>query len=168
MRTRRLYHAVRVALRGCAGRSDYRVVHISIQSNHLHVLVEADHKQALARGMQGLAISASKRINAALGRARGTVFPVRYHATVVATPTQARNALAYVLNNWRRHHADAGAPWRVDPFSSAWQFAGWSQPHGHGAPKEPLPVVAAQTWLLSEGWSRAGPIHLDEVPGRFG
>lgn len=24
-------------------------------------------------------------------------------------------------------------------------------------------MVAAQSWLLSEGWSRAGPIHLDEV-----
>jgi hypothetical protein len=31
-----------------------------------------------------------------------------------------------------------------------------------GRPRE---VVAPHSWFLREGWSRAGPIHLDEVPG---
>jgi REP element-mobilizing transposase RayT len=165
LRRRFAYRAVRAALFTCAGRSDYRIVHISIQSNHVHLLVEADSKRALARGMQGFAISAAKRLNRELGRRSGEVFAFRYHATPVTNPTQARNALAYVLNNWRHHRADASAPWRVDPFSSAWAFAGWSQPHGHQPPLEPLPVVAATSWLLREGWTRVGPIHLEEVPG---
>jgi REP element-mobilizing transposase RayT len=165
LRRRFAYRALRCALFVCASRPDFRVVHISIQGNHVHLLVEADSRLALTRGMQGFAISAAKRLNGELGRKRGDVFAFRYHSTPITNPTQARNALAYVLNNWRHHRADAGAPWRVDPFSSAWAFTGWSRPHGHNPPREPLPVVAACTWLLNDGWSRAGPIHLDEIPG---
>ena len=33
----------------------------------------------------------------------GKVFPDRYHAQIIRTPRQARHALAYVLNNWRKH-----------------------------------------------------------------
>src|SRR5262245_48804439 len=115
--------------------------------------------------MQGFAISAAKRLNRELRRARGEVFPFRYHATAITRPAQARNALAYILNNWRRHRADAHARWIVDPYSSAPSFTGWSRPHGHAPPREPLPVVSATAWLLTSGWRRAGPIDLDEIPG---
>ena len=138
LRTRHAYRALRGALARCAGKSDYRIVHVSMQSNHVHLLVEADSKLALARGTQGFAISAAKRLNKELRRKKGEVFPFRYHATYVKNPTQARNALSYILNNWRHHRADAHAPWRIDPWSSAWQFAGWATPHGHAAPKQPL------------------------------
>ena len=164
LRKRRIYHAVRGALARQLARGDFRVVHISIQSNHLHLLVEADDKLALTRGMQGLAISAARRINRALERARGEVFPYRYHATEITNPAQARNALAYILNNWRRHRADGG-PWRLDPFSSAAAFDGWSRPHHQSPPREPLPTARATTWLLTDGYQRAGPIAWTERPG---
>jgi putative transposase len=163
LRTRKAYQAIRRALRTCARREDYRVVHISIQDNHVHAIVEANDRRALARGMQGFTISAAKWINRALGRKCGTVFACRYHATAITTPTQARNEIAYVINNWLKHGADG--PWRIDPFSSAWQFDGWATAHGYAAPREPLPVVEARSWLLREGWRRGGPlIALDEVP----
>jgi REP element-mobilizing transposase RayT len=166
LRRRKAYRAVRGALLKCAARGDYRVVHVSLQSNHLHLLVEADDKLALARGMQGFAISAAKRLNRELHRKRGDVFAYRYHATAIENPTQARNALAYILNNWRRHGADRGLPWRLDPFSSADAFAGWARPHHDGPRREPLPVVAATTWLLTDGWRRAPiPIDFAQVPG---
>ena len=106
-------------------RTDFRVVHVSIQSNHVHLLVEADDKQALARGMQGFAISAAKRLNRELRRRRGEVFAFRYHATPVTNPTQARNAISYILNNWR-HHGCATRTWRIDPYSSAESFHDWA------------------------------------------
>ena len=165
LRTRHAYRAIRGAIGTCAARADYRVVHASLQSNHLHLLVEADDKRALSRGMQGFAISAAKRLNRELRRRHGEVFAFRYHATPVTSPTQARNAIAYVLNNWRRHRNDTRAPWRIDPYSSAEQFAGWKTPHGYAARKEPLPCVRPTTWLLTDGWTRAGPIRTDEVPG---
>ena len=33
-------------------REDFRLIHISIQRNPVHLLVEAAHKTALSRGMQ--------------------------------------------------------------------------------------------------------------------
>ena len=165
LRRPRAYHAFRGALARCADKGTYRVVHISIQRTHVHLLVEADDKTSLARGMQGLAISAAKRLNRALRRRRGEVFPFRYHATPIETPTQARNALAYILNNWRRHRADIRSPWRVDPYSSAPAFAGWETAPRVATPRRPLPVARATTWLVLDGWRRAGPIGLREVPG---
>ena len=159
-----MYRAIRGALRTCLRRADYRVVHISIQSNHLHLLVEADDKRALARGMQGFAISAAKRLNRALRRRRGDVFAFRYHATPITNPTQARNAISYILNNWRRHRNDARAPGRIDPYSSAEQFRGWADPD-RPPRREPLPVAAPTAWLLTDGYARAGEIRTDEVPG---
>ena len=164
LRDLRMYRAIRAALRTCLARTDYRVVHISIQSNHLHLLVEADDKRALARGMQGFAISAAKRLNRALRRRRGDVFAFRYHATPITTPTQARNAISYILNNWRRHKNDVRAPWRIDPYSSAEQFRGWADPYRYPR-REPLPVAAPTAWLLTDGYARAAAIHTDEVPG---
>ena len=162
LRTRHAYRAIRAAIGTCAARTDYRVVHASIQSNHVHLLVEADSKQALTLGMQGFAISAAKRLNRELRRRRGDVFPFRYHATPIKSPTQARNAIAYILNNWRRHRADTHAPWRIDPYSSAEQFPGWN--HGYPPRKEPLPCVRPTSWLLTDGYKRAKAIRLDELP----
>jgi REP element-mobilizing transposase RayT len=165
LRTRHAYRAIRGAIATCAARTAYRVIHASLQSNHLHLLVEADDKLALSRGMQGFAISAAKRLNRELRRRRGAVFAFRYHATPITSPTQARNAIAYVLNNWRRHKNDARAPYRIDPYSSADQFHGWRTPHGYAPRREPLPCVRPTSWLLTDGWSRAGPIGTDEIPG---
>jgi len=92
---------------------------------------------------------------------------------VSATPPRAaRHALAYVLNNWRRHGKDHDIDlmfFRVDPFSSATSFGGWkeSDPYGDDFPStyEPLPVSRAETWLLNVGWKRHGLISVREVPG---
>src|SRR5947209_9630607 len=124
-----VYHAIRRALRKVIARSDFRVVHFSIQANHLHLLAEADNQRALSSGMQGLLISAARNINRAWKRS-GNVFPDRYHERVIRTPQQCRNAIRYVLNNWRRHREDfAGAPsnWTIDPFSTAISFRGWRE-----------------------------------------
>ena len=181
LRRRRAYHAFRRALITSLGRSDFRVVHISIQRHHVHLLVEADDRMALSRGVRGLSISAARRLNEAitidrrLARPRrGRVFTDRYHATAIATPTQARSALAYVLNNWRHHREHRGGGLhgaRVDPYSSAVAFPGWAGrggvpfawPRGY----EPLPVAYPTLWLLTIGWRRGGPpVPLDGVPGQ--
>ena len=165
-----IYAAIRRALRRSLGKADFRVVHVSIQHNHLHFLVEADHKDALRLGMQGLAIAAAHAINRARDRS-GKVFEFRYHATQITSPAQARNALAYVLNNWRRHREDlahdAAERALVDPYASGLAFTGWA-----GAPRfaipdgyEPLPVASPQTWLLETAWQLHGLVGLRERPG---
>src|SRR3954467_1458484 len=116
LRRRRVYQAIREATLTTALREDFRIVHLSIQRTHVHLLVEANDKAALASGMQGFQISAAKHLNAAVSkgkpgpRRRGTVFPDRYHAEIITSPTQARHTLSYVINNWRKHEEDRLAP----------------------------------------------------------
>ena len=62
-----MYKAIREATITVAMRERIRIVHISLQRNHVHLLIEADDRAALARGMQGFVISAARHINTALG-----------------------------------------------------------------------------------------------------
>ena len=157
-------HAMGVVLR----RHDFRVCHASIQATHVHLIVEADDHMALARGMQGLQIACAKRFNA-LRRRRGALFSDRYHPRPLATPTEVRHAVRYVLNNWRRHGEDCFAvpDARLDPYSSASTFAPWNpRPHSETHPhRERLPVVMPTTWLLAVGWRRGGAISPFARPG---
>ena len=181
LRRRRVYQAVREATMTTARREDFRIVHLSIQRTHIHLLVEANDKHALATGMQGFQISAAKHLNAAISkgtpglRRRGTVFPDRYHAEIITSPTQARHALSYVMSNWRKHEEDRVAPmssWTIDWFSSAVMFPGWAEygdePFLWRGPEtyDPLIVYQPRTWLLREGWRKVGSISCHDVPSR--
>jgi REP element-mobilizing transposase RayT len=50
---------VRDASITAALRERFRIIHVSLQRDHVHMLVEAEDKAALARGMQGFQISAA-------------------------------------------------------------------------------------------------------------
>ncbi|HTL12835.1 MAG TPA: hypothetical protein VL588_10125, partial [Bdellovibrionota bacterium] len=78
------------------------VVHFAFLSNHVHMIVESQGRADLGRAMQSFGISFGKRLNAILGRT-GAVFTERYHCVVLRAPTQARNALRYVLANEFQH-----------------------------------------------------------------
>jgi REP element-mobilizing transposase RayT len=177
LRRRKMYKAMRAATITASLRERFRIIHMSLQRTHVHMLVEAEHKVALSRGMQSFQISAARNINTALGngtsRRLGTVFSDRYHVEVITSPTQARNAIAYILCNFRKHREDQVAPmssWRIDWFSSAMKFPDWAergeetllrcQPEAY----EPLVVHEPKTWLLKDGWKKAGPISCREVP----
>ena len=165
LRRRNVFEAARRALRLALGRGDFRIVHISIQHNHIHLLVEAEFRESLSKGMQGFAITLARAINRAQRR-RGKVFQFRYHATEIGTPTQARHALAYVLNNWRRHREDAsGGP--IDRYSSAVWFHGWAGAPSFRMPAgwQPLPVANPQTWLFVVGWRAEGELDMYARPG---
>ena len=164
-----MYRALRGVLHRYLGHQDFRVVHISIQHNHLHLLVEAADRQVLTRRMQSFAINAARALNGTDGRC-GKVFAYRYHATQIRTPRQARCALAYVLNNWRHHREDLamGRAFEaaVDPYSSGLSFTGWKGrrflvPEGYS----PLPVTPPATALLRSQWARFGRIDAFECPG---
>ncbi|HEX3764540.1 MAG TPA: transposase [Kofleriaceae bacterium] len=179
LRRRAMYKALRAATLTAALRERFRIVHISLQRTHVHLIVEAEHKAALARGMQGFSISAARHINTALGnggkRRRGSVFTDRYHVEVITTPTRARHAISYVLSNWRKHGEDrTGLPstWLVDPFSSGISFPDWKELQDQAwmwpirETYDPLIVRRPTTWILAEGWKKAGEISAREVPSR--
>ena len=95
------------------------------------------------------------------------MFPDRFHQEIITTPKQARNSLSYVLNNWRKHREDQiriATDWLVDPYSTGVMFMGWTERQDAVVlwkwrdTYEPLRVYLPKTWLLREGWRRAGTI----------
>src|SRR5262249_26085553 len=179
MRRREFYHLMRGVLACFLARVDFRIVHISIQATHLHMLVEAADARALSRGMQSFAIRTVQAIHRHDGGC-GKIFRYRYHATQTRTKRYARHALAYVLNNWRRHREDFGYTVRpgsaLDPYSSAISFTGWTRRFEKPANYHPLPISPPKTALLESDWTvfgltirRSARVHSGKpaAPDRF-
>ena len=119
-------------------RDGFRLVHFSVQGNHVHMICEADARQALSRAVQRLAIRMAKGLNRVMKR-HGKVFSDRYHCRILRKPTETRRAVAYVLNNRLKHAREFG--WcvgfvGVDPYSSA-------------ASLEPRCTAPPRSWLLA-------------------
>jgi REP element-mobilizing transposase RayT len=153
--------AIGTAIRRATGRhvgTSFRVVHFSIQSDHLHLIVEAGSKTTLARGLGGLGVAIARGFNKVASR-RGPLFKERYHSRALSTPSAVRTAIVYVLQNHLHHRPSRN---RVDECSSARWFTGWKAPLP--VPDTPSPVAAPLTWLLGTGWLRYGLIDFTEGP----
>jgi putative transposase len=146
LRKRAVMDLLRKALAAGGCREAFRLVHYSVQGNHLHLVVEAHDKLSLSRGMQGLAVRLARAINRAAGRT-GRVFADHYFARPLRTPAEVRRAVRYVLDNHLHHAPDRAL--QTDTCASV------------------EPVTAPRTWLLSLGWlkSRAGPLPVAYWPG---
>jgi hypothetical protein len=151
-------------------------VHYSLQGNHAHLIVEAQDRVTLGRGMMAIGSRLARAVNRAAERS-GRVLADRYRVRLLPTPKQVRNALRYVLLNARRHAAKAeaalGRAVRLDPASSGRWFDGWKRENlGTGRadstapPVDRPPVARARTWLLTTGWRRHGLLDPADVPGR--
>lgn len=147
LRSKALFRQIRYSLAKVREREGFRIVHFSVQGNHIHAIIEADSTEALSRAMQSMCTRIAKRINARMER-RGPVFEDRYFARSLRTPSEVANAISYVLENSRRHDARKGfipsPPNGPEPFTSA-EFAG----------ADPPLVSEPQNWLLRVGWMRA-------------
>jgi REP element-mobilizing transposase RayT len=139
-------------------RFGFRLVHHSIPSNHLHLIVEARDRRALSRGMKGLLVRGARALNELWSR-RGSAFADRFRARSLRRPREVRNALAYELQNARRHGIHGHGR---DEYSSGPWLDGWKE---HVvAPGRARPAAEATTWLLRTGWRRHGLIGLAEAP----
>jgi REP element-mobilizing transposase RayT len=165
LRTRRAFVRIFEALLRANDRFGLRIVHYSVQSDHIHLIVEIDDPHRFSRAIQGLAVRIAKKLNSLMGR-RGKVFADRFHDRVLTTPRQVRNALAYVLCNARKHgRAPSQRGWR-DPFSTAPIFAGWTQLAAEHDEMTTASTREPCTWLLRVGWKRAGGLlDADHRPG---
>ena len=133
-----MFREVRAGLSAGAARAGFRLIHFSVQGNHLHLVVEAADKVALSRGMQGLAVRIARAVNRAAERT-GRVFADHYFARELKTPAEVRRAVRYVLDNRMLHG-------RLQPQADTCASA--------------APLIQPRTWLLTVGWlrSRAGPL----------
>jgi hypothetical protein len=148
LRSRRSFRVFDSAMRGARKRRGFRVVHFSVQGNHLHLIVEASGARAFALGVRGLLVRLARGLNRMMGRS-GPVFADRYHAHVLRTPAEVRNAVRYLLGNFESHAERRGEPrstkgW-ADPFSSAAMEAPRRE---QLALFEEEVTAPAETWLL--------------------
>jgi putative transposase len=140
LRSRRSFAKVGGAIRHAAHRFAMRLCAFSVQGNHIHLIVEAADQMALARGMKGFGVRVARGLNQMMNGRSGRVLADRYHARILRTPTEVRNAVSYVIHNHRKHALDRGdlfGPGYLDEYSSA------TREHGIVLP---LP----KTWLLNQ------------------
>jgi putative transposase len=156
-RSDRLFPCLRAAI-AAASRQRFRIVHFSVQGDHLHLIVEAEDRPALSSGAQGLAIRCARAVNKHLGR-RGRVWADRFHTRALRTPREVRHGLVYVLFNVKKHRPG----WRgLDPRSSARWFDGFRE--RAATPALPAPVRPPRTWLATQGWRLHGLLSPTETP----
>ncbi len=144
------------------------MVHYTLQSDPIHLIVEASSGRDLASGMKSIGARVAHAVGRVFGLC-GQVLADRFHLHVLRSPCEVRNSIAYVLLNARRHLAKS-KQWidphpRVDPASSGRWFGGWRLPVVEFEAHDP-PVSRARSWLLRVGWRRHGRIAVTEVPGR--
>jgi REP element-mobilizing transposase RayT len=148
----------------------FRIVHYSLQNDHVHLVIEAEDGTSLSRGMQGLAVRLAHRINRAVGR-RGTFWTDRFHSRELQTPGEVRRVLVYVHANYRKHEPTLRVG--VDPYSSGIWFSGFREarplPLAITISKRTIdversPVAQARSWLLRRGWLQAGTISVNDGP----
>ena len=60
LRSRRSFRVIAAALRIAGDRFNVRVIQFSVQGNHIHLVVEAPNRRALARAIQGFSIRVAK------------------------------------------------------------------------------------------------------------
>ncbi len=148
-------------------RGDFRLLHYSFQSDHVHLIVEADDQEALGRGMMSLGARIANAVQRVF-KITGRVLSGPYHAHILGTPTEMYHALRYVLLNARRHYRKKyGRPpkyVRIDEASSARWFENFSRflPADRSGKRE---VSRPRSWLPKQGWKRFGPIDPAMIPG---
>lgn len=153
----------------------FRLLHYSVQANHLHLICEADDGTKLARGIQRLLSRSAHAVNRLSGRS-GKLWRDRYHRHDLKTPTAVRNAYAYVLFNIRKHALTTAIPMdvltEIDPCSSAAWFdpSGWKEGEAPAADdiRRAGPSIVAEptTWMARIGWkkSKLGLLRIGEMP----
>ena len=87
-----------------------RIIHFSLQSNHVHLLIEACDNAVLTKGMRSLTISFAKGVKS------GGIQLERYHLHVLKSLREVKNAYHYVVLNQAKHSGLKRA--QVDQYSS--------------------------------------------------
>lgn len=124
-------------------RHGLRVLHFSLQYNHIHLIIEADNNDILTRGMRSITVTFAKGLN------QGRIQLERYHLHVLKTITETKNAIRYVLFNKQKH--EKGTYSTIDEYTS---FPGWEMLKNFARDKKmTLKIGNVSLWQGSAGTS---------------
>lgn len=93
-----------------ARRQGLKILHFSMQSNHMHFIIEAESNEILTKGMRSLTITFAK------GLKQGKVQLERYHLHVLRSVRETKHAIEYVLFNKQKH--EKGTCSAIDEYCS--------------------------------------------------
>jgi hypothetical protein len=162
LRKKRIHAVIRGALSEGCDSGDFRICHYAVQPAGLLLIVEADDRAALSRGMQGVNVRIAKSLNR-LWERNGAVFADRYETEILKSSQVVRDTLSSVFNGGRLY--DNIPRDEADPFSSARYFDGWKNEPRRLEPAEGAPPVARpRSALLKSAWRKHGLIDVNEMP----
>lgn len=92
-----------------------KIIHFSMQHNHIHLILEPSTNEILTKGMRSLTITFAKGLRA------GKVQLERYHLHVLKTLREAKNAVNYVVFNKQKHEKGICAS-VIDEYCSIWEL----------------------------------------------
>jgi hypothetical protein len=100
LRERRIARELAATFEEGGDRGDFRIARYRLQTDRVELLVEAEHRDALMRGMKSIAARVGRAVNRALAR-RGSVLGDRYELKVLATPAEIRRVRAALASRRR-------------------------------------------------------------------
>jgi REP element-mobilizing transposase RayT len=101
LRSKVLYKEIRQSMKR-ARILGIRIIHFTVQRDHVHMMMEADNKQQLGESMRVLSISLSKRLSHVLKR-KVKALKSRYHLHILKSLQEIKNAKNYIVNNSIKH-----------------------------------------------------------------
>jgi REP element-mobilizing transposase RayT len=79
-----------------------RVIHYSLEYDHVHLLIEAHDNDILGRGMQSLGVTLVRGINK-IKKLKGVVYKHRYHFRKINSSRELKIVMNYIFHNGVKH-----------------------------------------------------------------
>lgn len=137
-----------------ARKQGLRILHFSLQHNHVHLIVEAETNEVLSSGMRSMTVTM------AMGLKRGKIQISRYHLHVLKGLREARNAVMYVLFNRQKH--EKGTSSKIDGYTSVLQLENWKEVVGAfvSRMKVRLSIERDDVWEMDRPVSNLGKLAI--------
>jgi REP element-mobilizing transposase RayT len=101
LRNKILYKEIRASFKR-ARLLGIRIIHFSVQRDHIHFLIEAQNKTQLGQSMRVLSISLTKRLSQVLKK-KIKALKTRYHLHILESLKEINNVANYIKNNGQKH-----------------------------------------------------------------
>ena len=97
-----------------ARKQGLKVIHYSLEYDHVHLLIEADNNLILGKGMKAFGVTFAKAINR-LKKLKGEVYKHRYHFRRISSSKELKNVMNYIFTNGLKHKTANSI---ISPFNS--------------------------------------------------
>lgn len=92
-----------------------RVVHFSLEHDHVHLYVECGNNFVLGKAMKAFGVTFVRGINK-FKRSKGQLYKYRYHLRILKSAREVKNVINYILKNGIKHGRTLKV---INPYNSA-------------------------------------------------